>query len=71
MALTVKNQTILIAISLVLIALISKILFIGARDICLDEPFTIFHAQNNVLDILKLPAQNEPNPPMFMLLLHF
>ena len=43
----------------------------GTRDICLDEPFTIFHAQQSVWDILQLPSQNEPNPPFFMLLLHF
>lgn len=37
----------------------------------MDEPFTIFHAQESALDILKLPAHNEPNPPLFMLILHF
>ncbi len=46
-------------------------IFHESRDICLDEPFTIFNAQRNVWDIIKLTAQNEPNPPMFMLLLHF
>jgi uncharacterized membrane protein len=44
---------------------------IGARDICLDEPFTIFNAQLNLLDIIKLPANNEPTPPLFMIILHF
>lgn len=37
----------------------------------MDEPFTIFNAQKSVRDILILPSQNEPNPPLFMLLLHF
>lgn len=61
----------LIPISLCLIAFFWKFAYIDSRDICLDEPFTIFHAQKSVLDILKLPSQNEPNPPLFMLLLHF
>ncbi len=56
---------------LLLIAFFWKYYYIGARDICGDEPFTIFHAQDSVHNILKLPAQNEPNPPLFMLLLHF
>lgn len=54
-----------------LIAFCWKLVFINSRDICIDEPFTIFHAQEGVWDILKLPANNEPNPPLFMLLLHF
>ena len=57
--------------ALFLVAVIWKILYVGARDICIDEPFTIFYAQDSLLDILKLPTQNEPNPPLFMLLLHF
>ena len=60
-----------IPIVLFLIAFTWKVFYINARDICLDEPFTIFHAQDSILNILKLPAQNEPNPPLFMLLLHF
>jgi mannosyltransferase len=58
-------------ITLFLVAFLTKFFFINTRDICLDEPFTIYHAQFPVLDILRLPAQNEPNPPLFMLLLHF
>lgn len=48
-----------------------KLFFISQRDICLDEPFTIFHAQQSIGHILTLPAEGEPNPPLFMLLLHF
>jgi hypothetical protein len=53
------------------ISFVWKLFYIDARDICLDEPFTIFHAQSSVIDIIKLPSKNEPNPPLFMLLLHF
>lgn len=48
-----------------------KLLFITHRDISLDEPFAIFHAQQSILHILAMPAQGEPNPPLFTLLLHF
>jgi uncharacterized membrane protein len=53
------------------ISFLMKIFFIGWRDISLDEPFTLFHAQQPIIDILLLPLQNEPNPPLFMLLMHF
>jgi len=66
-----KFINIYIPILLFLTALIWKLFYIGARDICIDEPFTIFHAQLSVIDILQLPTKNEPNPPLFMLLLHF
>jgi hypothetical protein len=48
-----------------------KLLFITHRDISLDEPFTIYHAQQSIWHILSMPAQGEPNPPLFTLLLHF
>ena len=48
-----------------------KLFFISHRDVCLDEPFTIFHAQQSIGHILALSAEGEPNPPLFMLLLHF
>jgi uncharacterized membrane protein len=62
-----------LAISMLLfsIGFLWKLSFIYHRDICLDEPFTIFHAQQSIRHILSLPAQGEPNPPLFMLLLHF
>ncbi|MDY0342400.1 MAG: hypothetical protein RBR28_02435 [Lentimicrobium sp.] len=31
-----------------------KLFFISHRDICLDEPFTIFHAQQSISHILAL-----------------
>jgi len=48
-----------------------KLCFINARDISIDEPYSIFNAQKSVADILRIPAEGEPNPPLFMLLLHF
>lgn len=53
------------------IALIWKLFFIEYRDICIDEPFTIFNAQKSIGDIIGLSTSSEPNPPLFMLLIHF
>lgn len=58
-------------IILFLLAFLWKFYYIDTRDICLDEPFTIFYAQHGFWDIIKLPVNNEPNPPLFMALLHF
>jgi hypothetical protein len=52
-------------------ALCIRLPFINLRDITLDEPFTIFHAQQSVSHIWLLPFTGEPNPPLFMLLLHY
>lgn len=61
----------IIPVIIFLVAFVWKVMNIGARDICLDEPFTIFNAQLNLWDIIKLPANNEPTPPLFMMILHF
>ena len=48
-----------------------KLFYIGHRDICLDEPFTIFNAQKSIGEIINLSTANEPTPPLFMLLMHY
>ncbi len=62
---------VVIVVVLFATAFIWKFLFIGVRDVCIDEPFTIFNAQKGLKEILLLPTQNEPNPPLFMFILHF
>lgn len=66
-----KAIDIFVPTALFLVAFLWKYINAGSRDICLDEPFTIFHAQDSLKNILLLPSQNEPNPPLFMVLLHF
>lgn len=60
-----------IPVLLFLVAFMWKFFYIGVRDVCIDEPFTIFNAQLSLKEILLLPTKNEPNPPLFMLILHF
>ncbi len=57
--------------ALFITSFIWKYINIGARDICIDEPFTIFHAQESLKSIFSLPSQNEPHPPLFMAIMHF
>jgi mannosyltransferase len=66
-----KLLNIYVPLFLFLTGFIWKLFFINHRDICLDEPYTIFNAQRSIVEILKIPAEGEPNPPLFMLLLHF
>tara|TARA_B100000768_G_scaffold179371_1_gene196905 strand:- start:14227 stop:15666 length:1440 start_codon:yes stop_codon:yes gene_type:complete len=47
-----------------------KLPYLGVRDLCLDEPFTLYHSQKSVKEIVSL-CTKEPNPPLFMVLVHF
>ncbi len=50
--------------------LILKGMFLTGNDIALDEPFSIFHSQQSLGELLELfPKEN--NPPLHYLLLHF
>ncbi len=60
----------ILILSLLLLNLLLKILYIRSSDICIDEPFTIFYAQSNMHDLFEM-LRNENNPPLFFLLLHF
>lgn len=58
-------------LALFLICFIFKFIFIEKRDISIDEPFSIFHAQQDLKHIFSLSTQGEPNTPLFLVLLHF
>ena len=66
-----KLLNLYIPLILVLIGFFWKFIYSGTRDICIDEPFTIFHAQKSAAEIIKMSSTWEPNPPLFMLLIHF
>ncbi|MBK9358015.1 MAG: glycosyltransferase family 39 protein [Bacteroidales bacterium] len=66
-----KLLNLFIPLLLFLVAFCWKLFFINQRDLCLDEPFSVFNAQKSLAEIMKIPAQGEPNPPLFMILLHF
>jgi mannosyltransferase len=60
---------------LVMLAIISfsffwKLPYLGGRDLCLDEPFTLYHSQKSVMAIIDRCSEG-PNAPLFMILVHF
>ena len=52
-----------VPVILVLKAFIWKFFFIDYRDICNDEPFTIYHAQKSLSGIISISMANEATPP--------
>lgn len=65
------NNKYLLPVLVFCISFLWKLPFITHRDLCIDEPFTLFNAQKSVADIIRLTADGEPNPPLFLLMLHF
>lgn len=65
----IKNDYFIILL-LFFISIISKIFFLTDRNISIDEPFTIFKAQESISDIINIVKNGEPNPPLFMILVH-
>lgn len=64
-----KWWLLIIPLSILLLNVIYKILFLGARDITIDEPFTLFYSQMPLREIFHmLPGEN--NPPLHFLLMH-
>lgn len=61
-----------ISIFFFLLNLTIKLIFIVSRDIALDEPFSIFFAQQTPGEIIQyFNSANENNPPFYFLLLHY
>lgn len=67
---TASIQNYFLPIILFCIYFIWHFLHITDRDICLDEPYTIYHAQKSIYDIILLTINGEANPPLFMILVH-
>ncbi len=59
------------ALGIFCLAFFWKLPYLGIRDLCMDEPFTLFHSQKSVGEILSLSANGEPNPQLFMILVHY
>lgn len=59
-----------ILLAFFLLNFLLKFLFITSQDICIDEPYSIFHAQFGIGDIIRFLKPTN-NPPLFEIILHF
>jgi len=64
----IKKTELIISAILFSVAFFWKLFYITERPLCLDEPYTLFHAQQGFWHILQLSIEKEPTPPLFMLL---
>jgi 4-amino-4-deoxy-L-arabinose transferase-like glycosyltransferase len=53
-----------------LIAFFIRILYVTANEVNLDEPFTIFYAQQSIPELMQLFTK-ENNPPLHFVITHF
>jgi hypothetical protein len=69
-----KNQSLLVKVIvpvlLFVICFVIRLIYLTTQDICIDEPFSIYHAQGSISDIIKY-LEPTNNPPLFELVLHF
>lgn len=65
-----RNQALLAGLFFAFLNLILRSICLNGNDIALDEPFTLYWANQSVGDILRL-SLNENNPPLPFLLQHF
>jgi mannosyltransferase len=65
-----NSKLIGISISVFVVNLIIKVLFLTHYDIALDEPFTIFYSQKSITELYSI-LESENNPPLHFIFLHF
>lgn len=65
-----KYKSAFYCLSILLLNLILKLLFVTYTDVSLDEPFSIYHSQKSITGIFQL-LKTENNPPLFFIILHY
>jgi len=57
-------------LSLFVLCFVVRLLYLTTQDICIDEPFSIYHAQGSISDIIRFLKPTN-NPPLFEIFLHY
>ena len=65
-----KHKHTFFLLSIILLNAILKAFYLDANPIDMDEPFSIFHAQMGVSEIIQA-LKNGNNPPLYEIFLHF
>lgn len=65
-----KRKRVFTCITLFLLNFILKFIYVAVTDIGLDEPFTIFNAQRDLIGIIEL-LKSDNNPPLHLIFMHF
>lgn len=62
--------TFIIPLLFLILNLVLKGLFLGSNSLGGDEPFSVYHSQQSLSDLFAI-FQNENNPPLHFILLHY
>jgi len=65
-----KLNTYWLGVILFVGGMLIRLWWVEARDLSIDEPFSVYHAHKSPLELIRFCIETEPNPPLHFLFLH-